>query len=457
MRLADERMHLIGVGGAGMSGLARLLRGARSVVTGSDRSENVVFSTLRDEGIRVWSGSRPDLVEGSSGYVVRSAAVPDDDPEHVECLRRGFTTLLYAEAVGRISEGKRTLAIAGTHGKTTTTGLTVAAARGAGIDPSHLVGGEIPELGGNGHGGVDDVFVVEACEFNRSFHCLRPFAAAILNLDHDHFDCYPSSRDLHEAFAGYLANVNPEGTVLIEESIPSGVLDGLPSTVRVRRVGSGLFAQIRAVEVCPDLGRFSFVPVISGRKLPRVQLQQPGRFQVQNALFALGLVHAAGGDMEGACRGISEFGGVRRRFEVHTGQQGGYLVNDYAHHPEEIRAVIRAARGRFPDRTLFVVFQPHQHSRTLHLLDEFADALAEADHCLIAAIYGARESREVRNSVSAADLADRIRARGTRSEVGGSPEEIPERVAAVRHPQDLVLLLGAGDIDVVVEDLVAAM
>ena len=119
--------------------------------------------------------------------------------------------------------------------------------------------------------------------------------------------------------------------------------------------------------------------------------------------------------------------------------------------------MIRAARGRFPDRTLFVVFQPHQHSRTLHLLDEFADALAEADHCLIAAIYGARESREVRNSVSASDLAERIRARGTRSEVGGAPEEIPEQVAAFRHPQDLVLLLGAGDIDVVVEDLVAAM
>jgi UDP-N-acetylmuramate--alanine ligase len=457
MQIAGARVHLIGVGGAGMSGLARLLAGAGARLSGSDKVETAVVARLREEGLHVWSGCRPDLLEGENGYVIRSAAVPDEDPEHRDCVGRGFTSLLYAEAVGRISEGRRTLAIAGTHGKTTTTGLTVAAARGAGIDPSHLIGGEIPELGGNGHGGADDVFIVEACEFNRSFHNLRPTAAAVLNVDHDHFDCYPSARELHEAFAGYLARVRPHGTVLIEESVPARMLEQLDPSVRVLRVGSGLFARVRAVDVRDDLGRYSFVPVLEGRRGPRVQLLQPGRFQVQNALFALGLVTAVGGDLDLACRGLDGFGGVRRRFEVHAGRHGGQLVNDYAHHPEEIRVVIQAARRRFPGRTVFVVFQPHQHSRTLHLMDDFVAALAEADHCLIAEIYGARESHEIRSAVCANDLVERIRARGIRCDVAGPLEDIPTRVVGLRHPADLLLVLGAGDIDLVVDELVAAI
>ena len=167
-----------------MSGLARLLAGVGGEISGSDSVGGAVIKCLADEGQAVWSGCQPERIGGADGYVIRSAAVPASDPEVQECVRRGFTSLLYAEAVGRLSEGRRTLAIGGTHGKTTTTGLTVAALRGAGLDPSHLIGGEVPELGGNGHGGTDQGFVVEACEFNRSFHNLRPFGAAILNLDH---------------------------------------------------------------------------------------------------------------------------------------------------------------------------------------------------------------------------------------------------------------------------------
>jgi UDP-N-acetylmuramate--alanine ligase len=444
---ASRRFHFVGVGGAGMSGLARLLAGSGGVVTGSDSGGGSVIEALLGEGCTVWNGCRPERIDGADGYVIRSAAVPHADAEVQECVRRGFTSLLYAEAVGRLSEGRRTLAIAGTHGKTTTTGLLVAAMRGGGLDPSHLIGGEAPQLGGNGHAGSSPDFVVEACEFNRSFHNLRPFGAAILNVDRDHFDCYPSIDELVDAFAGYLARVRPGGTALVEESVPRAVLHSLRSDVRILTVGSGLWADVRAVEVSEDLGRFSFVLILLGQRLQRVQLSLSGRHNMQNALFALGLAQVADADLAGACRGIAWFSGVRRRFEVHAGPRGGLLVNDYAHHPAEIRCVLQTARRRFPGRRLLVAFQPHQFQRTLCLLSEFADVLATADRSLLTEIYGARESAEMKASVCTEDLAAAVRERGGDCSAAGPVSDLPRIVESVRREGDLVMVLGAGDID----------
>ncbi|HEX5053565.1 MAG TPA: cyanophycin synthetase [Planctomycetota bacterium] len=454
---SSRRFHFVGVGGAGMSGLARLLGGCGGIVTGSDSTGGAIVDGLLEEGSDVWIGCQPGRIAGQDGYVIRSAAVPTSDGEVQECVRRGFTSLLYAEAVGRLSEGRRTLAIAGTHGKTTTTGLTVAALRGAGLDPSHLIGGDVPSLGGNGHGGRSHEFVVEACEFNRSFHNLRPFGAAILNLDHDHFDCYPSTDELVEAFAGYLARIRPGGTALVEESVPRAVLNSLRSDVRILTVGSGLWADIRAVEVRDDLGRFSFVPVLHGARLERVQLSLSGRHNMQNALFALGLADVVGADVAGACRGMAGFCGVRRRFEPHTGACGGLLVNDYAHHPAEIRAVVQTARRRYPGRRLLVVFQPHQHQRTRCLLPQFAESLAAADLAVVVDIYGARESDAMKASVSADDLVQAVRACGGVCEPGGAVAGLPALVARLRRERDVVLVLGAGDIDQAVGGIVARL
>lgn len=457
MSFASQRFHLVGVGGAGMSGLARLLRGNGCDVTGSDATEGDTLNALRALGVPCWAGAQPQRIEGVDGYVIRSAAVPNGDPEVQECVRRGFTSLLYAEAVGRLSEGRRTLAIAGTHGKTTTTSLTVAALRGAGIDPSFLIGGDVPQFGGNGHGGQSHDFVVEACEFNRSFHNLRPFGAAILNVDHDHFDCFPSVQELVDAFAGYLARIRPEGVALVEETVPPGVVSSLRSDVRILTVGNGLWADIRAVDVQEHEGRWSFRPVVLGQKLSRVRMSLSGRHNMHNALFALGLAHVAGADLERAAQGLAAFEGVKRRFEILQGPKGGILVNDYAHHPAEIRAVLDTARKRFPGRRLLVAFQPHQHQRTLALLPEFADALAEAEHTLIADIYGARESAEIKARVSARDLVAAIQQRGGCSEPGGTIDELPQRVTSRRVDGDLVLVLGAGDVDLAKEAILAGL
>lgn len=455
MKVASRRVHLIGVGGSGMSGLARLLHGAGVDLTGSDDSLNRTLQALMGEGLSVWAGSRPERVHGENGYVVLSAAVPRTDIELLECERRGFRPLLYAEAVARLGEGKRTLALAGCHGKTTTTAMTVAALRGAGLDPSFLIGGETPELGGNGHGGATDLFVIEACEFNRSFLHYRPFGAAILNFDHDHFDCFPTKEDLEGAFAAFLARVHPGGTVFVQEDVPDAVRRGAREGVAVMRVGTGLFADVRAIEVADDAGSCAFTPVIHGRRLPRVQLAVSGRHNVANGLFALGMAALIGADPEGACRGLAGFGGVRRRFEMHNGQHGGVLVNDYAHHPAEISAVLRTARNRFPGRRVLAAFQPHQHQRTWHLLPAFAESLAPADHCLVADIYGARESQEMRARVCAGDLVTAIRGHGASAEATGHVKELPQRLRSCYHPGDVVLLLGAGDIDQVLDDVVA--
>jgi UDP-N-acetylmuramate--alanine ligase len=453
----SDRFHFVGVGGAGVSGLARLLAGSGCRVTGSDHAGGAVAERLVSEGVEVWVGTQPARIDGVDGYVIRSAAVPATDAEVQECVRRGFTSLLYAEAVGRLSEGRRTLAIAGTHGKTTTTGLTVAALRAAGVEPSHLIGGEVPELGGNGRWGKSPEFVVEACEFNRSFHQLRPYGAAILNVDHDHFDCFPSTDELIAAFAGYLARVRPGGTALLEESVPAAVQNSLRGDVQILTVGAGLWSDIRAVDVRDDLGRFSFVPMLLGRRLPRVQLTLSGRHNMHNALFALGLCHIAGADVEAACGGIAAFGGVQRRFELHTGKRGGALVNDYAHHPAEIRAVLAAARRRFPGHRLVVVFQPHQHQRTLHLLAEFAAALTEADAAWIVDIYGARESEQMKASVSAADLAAAIERDGGTAACAGAVAAVPGFVLERHRSGDVTLLLGAGDIDQALGGIVAGL
>ena len=457
MSFASQRFHLVGVGGSGMSGLARMLLGSGSDLSGSDAEGGEVVDSLIARTDDVWVGCQPERIRGHDGYVIRSAAVSARDPEVQEGVRRGFTSLLYAEAVGRLSEGRRTLAIAGTHGKTTTTGLTVAGLRAAGKDPAHLIGGEVPEFDGNGHGGSSPEFVVEACEFNRSFHNLRPYGAAILNLDGDHFDCYPSSEDLVDAFAGYLARIRPGGVALVEESVPRAVLTSLRSDVRILTVGAGLWADIRATSVEEDHGHYSFRPQIEGIKLPKVRMRMAGRHNMDNALFALGLAHVVSADVTAACQGIAEFQGVNRRFEERYGAEGGVLISDYAHHPVEIRAVLSTARQRYPGKRVIVAFQPHQHQRTLVLMPQFAEVLACADACLVADIYGARESEEIQSKVCAGDLVRATRELGGDCQPGGRVGELPARIAEVRRQDDLVLLLGAGDIDRALEGILATL
>ncbi len=450
-----NRVHLVGIGGAGMSALARVLLARGAEVSGSDAEDTEILAELRELGITVWSGVEPERVTGDRGLVVRSAAVSPHHPEVSDCRDRGFDSLLYSQALGQLTAEFKTLAIAGTHGKTTTTAMLAAALRGGEVDASHIVGGDIPELGGSGYAGTSPWLCVEACEFDRSFHRLHPRGVALLNFDHDHFDCYPTRGDLLEAYAEFARRVPPDGLVVVPADAPTVITDALEC--RVLRIGWDAAADLYPEDPREELGAYSFEPSVFGRRLPRVTMQVPGLFQVYNALCALALARWAGATEAGACRGLQGFRGVRRRFEVRVGPRGGVVVNDYAHHPVEIEAVIAAARQRFPGRTLLAAFQPHQHQRTSALLPEFAGVLAHADHCLVADIYGAREADEIRARISASDLVDAIRACGRSCDPGGGLSELPRRVVEHYRRGDVVLMLGAGDIGQVVDDVVSLL
>jgi len=434
-----------------MSALARLLHERGVQVTGSDDVSAPVLDELRRLGMRVWSGPSLDCAPMGRGCVVRSAAVSAQHPEVSACEREGYESILYSEALGRLTAQCKTLAVAGTHGKTTTAALLTAAMRGGGIDCSHVVGGDIPQLGGSGRAGTSPWLVTEACEFDRSFLRLHPSGAALLNFDHDHFDCYPQHVDLLRAHAEFASRVPEAGLLVFPADVPPLVTSRIAAGREVRRVGFGLPAEHHPVDVRHDLGRYSFVPVVFGRLLPRISLQLPGLFQIHNALCALTLAVWAGAEVEGACRGISMFRGVRRRFEVRTGPGGGELIHDYAHHPVEIDAVLTAVRQRYPGRRHVVVFQPHQHQRTRALFEAFAEALARADVCLLADIYGARETAEQRASVSARDLAAAVRDRGGDGRAVGGLAAVPAAVREVHRAGDVVSVLGAGDIDAVLD------
>jgi UDP-N-acetylmuramate--alanine ligase len=371
--------------------------------------------------------------------------------------RAGREPLLYAEALGRLSAEAETLAIAGTHGKTSTTALAAAALRGGGVDASHIVGGDVEELGGSGYAGASPWLVVEACEFDRSFHRLRPRASVVLNTEHDHFDCYPTAACLVDAFAVFAAQTRPGGLVVVPADAPAELTARIEPDRVIRRFGTDRGADVHARNVSQQLGCYAFTPHIAGEELPRVALAVPGRFQMQNALCALTLALWAGADPAGACRALSCFHGVRRRFEVRIGAGGGAVVNDYAHHPTELAALIAAAKQRFPGRRLIAAFQPHQHQRTAALLGQFAEVLARVDHTLIADIYGARESAEVRALVSAEQLVSAVRARGGHCEAAGGLVDVPGRVMGQYRRGDVILMIGAGDIDQVVKDVVAAV
>ncbi|MEZ5988098.1 MAG: UDP-N-acetylmuramate--L-alanine ligase [Planctomycetota bacterium] len=451
-----DRVHLLGIGGSGCSGLARLLHGSGVAVSGSDERDGERLQALRDLGIDVIAGPQ-QLADLDGGWVVRSAAVADSDPLLLEARRREVPCLLYSEFVGKLSQGVRTLAIAGTHGKTSTTALTVSALRAAGFDPSYLVGGDVPDLEGNGHCGASDLFVVEACEFNRSFHQIRPNLAAILNLEHDHFDCYPSREELEESFALYARNLKPGGSLLVHEQVGSRVLSLLPSNISIITIGQGLYCDLRALDVEQEAGRYSFTPCWDQERLPRIDLKLRGDFQATNALFALALAILAGADPGRAAQGLASFRGVERRFSIHYSSSGREIVDDYAHHPGEIRAVLSTVRQVFPGRRVLCAFQPHQHSRTLNLLAEFGQALSLADEGLVADIYAAREDPLADHGIDAEDLAAEIRRAGGQARAAGRVEKLGAEVLSAAGPATIPVILGAGDLDAVVDEVVRGL
>ena len=452
------RIHLIGIGGCGMSNVSQVLLRQGAQISGSDRSASSATLRLQSLGAHVRVGGHHSAgLPTDTELVVRSAAIPEDNPEIGEARRRGLEIIGYAELVGRLMAAKIGVAVAGTHGKTTTTAMTAFALRAGGKDPTFVVGADVPQLNGGSGVGCGQHFIVEACEFNRSFHSLRPRQAVILNIEEDHLDYYRDLDEISGAFGEFARQVPADGLLLVNGDDARSLSASEDSRGTCERFALESPAEWRASDARLENGCFGFGVHYRDRHLGEVQLGIPGRHNVYNALAAFALAWHGGAKPDRICEALSEFAGCERRLSCRGRGRGVVLLDDYAHHPTEIRASLAAARERYEPRSVWAVFQPHQHSRTRFLLDDFAQSFALADHIVVPDIYFVRDSETERTRIGAADLVRRIRENGQDARHIPDFEGIADLLAERVGSGDLVITMGAGDVWKLADELTARL
>lgn len=441
--------HLVGIAGSGISAIAWVLLGRGYVVSGSDLQENELTASLASAGATVTQGHAAENVEGADAVVV-SSAIPESNPEIVAARKAGIPVLKRADLLGYLMAGATGIAVAGTHGKTTTTSMIAHTLLECDQDPSLVVGGVLPGLGRNGRAGGSDLFVVEADEYDFMFLGLRPSVAVVTNVEHDHPDLFPTPAAYHQAFQRFLKRLPREGTAVLcvdDEGVRKLREDLEWGDKNVITYGLGRTspkADLQAVDLQPNqLGGTDFLVLGRESTLGLVRLRVPGGHNVLNALAAIGVCLNAGVAFTDLVPALASFGGVVRRFQVVGEVRDVTIIDDYAHHPTEIRATLAAARQRYPGRRLWAVWQPHTYSRTRLLLKEFAGSFLEADRVVVLDIYRSRERDtlgiDARQVVAKMEhpYARHIAARRD------AAEYILDRV----RPGDVVLTLGAGDGD----------
>jgi UDP-N-acetylmuramate--alanine ligase len=445
LALAKEApIHFMGVCGAGMSALAEYIVRSGGAATGCDARAVAAPPALTELGVALSDGHDPSHVEGAAALVA-TAAVPASHPELQAARERGIPVLKRAVALGALVNAGRVVAVAGTHGKTTTTGMIGTALADAGLDPTAFVGGRVPGWRGGLRAG-GPLFVVEADEYDRSFLALRPDVAVVTNLEPDHMEIYGDLDALYDAFAEFLDPVPTHGLIAVCTDDPgaSSVAARLPEG-RVLSYGleDGVRLQARGLAAAPDHTRFEVIR--EGETLGDFRIPLPGHHNVRNALATLAVAFHLGVSVDAAREGVARFAGIERRFQ-RLGEFGGVLViSDYAHHPTEVRATLSAARERFPNRRIVGVFQPHLYTRTRDHWRSFGDALAAADAVWATDVFPARETPI--EGVTGELVAGAAREAGAevlyRPDVGGIAAELSGWLEA----GDVCVLMGAGDID----------
>lgn len=440
-------VHLVGIGGMHMSAIAQLLIERGIAVSGSDIERSDRLDRLEAMGATVYPGHAAEHVGGAS-LVVATAAVSDTNPEVAEAKRRGIPVLLRAEMVARLMEGKRVIAVAGSHGKTTTSTLAAFILQRAGRRPMYLLGGESIDLGGHAAWGEGDVCVVEADEYKDAFLEYTPEIAVITNIEVDHLDYFGTEERYHRAFVTFAKRVRPGGVLLpceddggaraVGEAVDHG-------DAAVEPYGLGEGAEWRAVNVDLQPDGATFDVTHRGRHLGRVRVGVPGEFFVRNALAAIAIGAHEGVPFETIASACAAFHGARRRLEE-LGEAGGVLVvDDYAHHPTEVRATLAAAKQRWPGRRIIGIHQPHTYTRIAYLWDRWLACWEGLDELIILETYAARETPvEGRRAEDLAAAIERPRARYAHDQ-----DEAAGLAAGLASPGDIVMTIGAGDVTAV--------
>ena len=456
-----QRVHFIGIGGVGMSGIAEVLHNLGYAVSGSDRSNSPTAQRLQNLGITVHVGHAAEHI-GDADVVVTSSAIRQDNPELIAARAERIPVVPRAEMLGELMRFRRGIAIAGTHGKTTTTSLAASVLAEADYDPTFVIGGQLNAAGANARLGTGQYIVVEADESDGSFLLLSPVIAVVTNIDADHLENYGGDfAQVKKAFGDFLHRLPFYGLAVLCVDDPEVTELAKSTTRRVMTYGiDTLDADVRASNLSQSGFEMHFDLHLPGREgsLP-VTLNLPGRHNVLNALAAASIGWQLGVEAEAIARALAGFQGVGRRFhrrgDIALDKGSALLVDDYGHHPRELAAVFAAARGGWPDRRLVVAFQPHRYSRTRDLLDDFANVLADADVLVLTEVYPAGEA-----PIAGADgraLARAVRARGKVDPVLiEHPREFSETLPTLLRDGDLLLLLGAGDIGTAAVELANA-
>ena len=456
--LAGKRVHFVGIGGCGMSGLARLARQAHALCSGTDVADSDLVAGLRDAGIDVVLEQSTATVPAKCDLLVISAAICDHHPEVVEARRRRIKVLKYAQLLGALMRGRQGVAVAGTHGKSTTTSLLSHLLIAASLDPSVIVGAHCEQIGGGWRvGHAERPLVAEACEFDRSFHNLYPQHAIILNVEEDHLDVYSGLDEIVESFARFAANVQPSGSLLIEHEMEHRPAIAAAARCSVQTIGFARDADWRIqVQPARAAGGGSGLKVelqYRGQLVAAWMNPVPGRHMAYNAAAAAVTAHRLGAGWDQITGAVESFSGLDRRMQFlgmrqldRPGSGCVTVVDDYGHHPTEIDATLRALRQHYDPARLVCVFQPHQHSRTRFLLDQFAASFSVADIVIVPHIYFVRDSELERQAVQAADLVDQLRRRAVQAMHLYPFGAIEEQLELIVRGGDLLVTMGAGDV-----------
>jgi UDP-N-acetylmuramate--alanine ligase len=457
-RFAGRRVHFIGIGGCGMSGLARMLLDGGAIVTGSEPKPNPQTFELTRLGVKISRDQMGELLSGETELVVRTAAVPDGNRELMAAGAFGIRSIKYSDLLGQVMAERFGIAVAGTHGKSTTTAMIAYAMLQCGADPSFVVGGTVPQLGGGSRSGLGTAFIAEACEFDRSYHKLHPRVAVITNIEEDHLDCYKDIDEIVASFRHFAQLVPDDGLILAngQDGRVLQALAGLKMPMEMVALTPGFVwstADTGLVNGC-HTGEVSY----KGKPVAKLALSVPGQHNLFNATVAVAACASYGIDPAKAAVAVNGFTGVDRRMTevgwVNGTIDGARVVDDYGHHPTEIRATLKAIREKYKPERLFCVFQPHQHSRTRFLLEDFATSFAGAYETIVPDIYFVRDSEAERQRVSSGDLVERIRAAGQKA------RHLPDFSAIVNYlkdesqPGDLIVTMGAGNVWEIGRDLV---
>lgn len=447
--------HFIGVGGAGMSGLAKVLSDRGIAVSGSDLRLSRYASALRDAGVVVHVGHAVANL-GDPEVVVISSAIPESNPELAEARRRGIPVWQRARMLAELAGDRRTIAVAGTHGKTSTSSMAAAALSAMGLDPTFLIGGELNDVGSNARCGNGDLYVVEADESDGSFLHLSPHVAIVTNVEADHLDHYGTFGALVDAFRSFVGLVGPSGVAVL--CADDKTLMGLASACsgRVVTYGRSMSADVRVEGMTPHAGGVRFDAVFPDGRRVSAAIPVPGEHMAVNATGVLAALWALGLDPEAAARALGSFTGVKRRFERIGEVAGVTVVDDYAHHPTEVRATLRAARGAGFER-VWAIFQPHRYTRTAALRAEFGESFADADSVVFMDVYSAGESPVP--GISGKTILEAVLHAAPRTRAAYFPHraDVAGYVADRVRSGDLVMTMGAGDVTTMGAEIVRAL